>query len=83
MERLYIGRSWSQGLIFCELLNLFNVLLQAYLTNMFLGGRFVNLGVDMVLNGTESSVDILDIVFPKVSVRLHLEILFLIPIFVI
>lgn len=67
MERLYIGRSWSAGFIFCEFLNLLNVLLQVYVTNEFLNGRFLELGLKIVENGFGSSVDELDVVFPKVS----------------
>lgn len=66
MDRLYIGRSWSQGLIFCEILNLFNVVLQIYITNKFLGGQFLKLGVDIAEQGYVSSVDPLEVVFPKV-----------------
>lgn len=67
MERLYIGQSWSRGLIFCEILNLLNVILQVWITNEFLNRRFLELGVNILKHGYEASVDELEIVFPKVS----------------
>ncbi|KAF7284330.1 hypothetical protein GWI33_022313 [Rhynchophorus ferrugineus] len=67
LKRLYISGQWSMGLIICEILNFFNVILQIYITNKFLNGQFMNLGVDVVKEGLESSVDPLDEVFPKVT----------------
>lgn len=67
MERLYIGQSWSRGLILCEVLNFLNVILQVYITNKFLNDRFLGLGVNIVKYGYEASVDELEVVFPKVS----------------
>lgn len=67
MERLYIGQSWSRGLILCECLNFLNVILQVYITNKFLNGRFLELGVNLMKYGYKASVDELEVVFPKVS----------------
>lgn len=67
MERLYIGQSWSRGLVFCEILNFLNIILQIWITNEFLNGRFFELGVNITKYGYEASVDELEIVFPKVS----------------
>lgn len=67
MERLYIGQSWSRGLVFCEILNFLNVPLQIWIINEFLNGRFLELGVNITKYGYEASVDELEIVFPKVS----------------
>lgn len=67
IQRLYISGSWSMNLMFCELLNLLNVILQIYLTNEFLSGQFLSLGADVWREGLESSVDPLDEVFPKVT----------------
>lgn len=67
MDRLYIGQMWSIGLILCETLNFFNVILQVYITEKFLNGRFLELGVNILKYGYEASVDELEVVFPKVS----------------
>lgn len=67
IERLYIGQVWSVALVACEILNFFNVILQAYITNMFLNDRFFELGVNILKYGYEASVDELEVVFPKVS----------------
>jgi len=67
MGRIYINRSWSMGLIFCEFLNVMHVILQFYITNKFLAGQFLTLGPEIIGNGVDSSVDVLDVVFPKVT----------------
>lgn len=67
LTRVYINKSWSVKLIICELLNLLHIILQIYITNAFLQGNFYNLGADVMENGLESNVDILDKVFPKVT----------------
>ncbi|KAF5275882.1 hypothetical protein FQR65_LT04121 [Abscondita terminalis] len=67
MSRLYINRSWSISLVFCELINFFHVILQVHLTNKFLSGQFLSLGPEILRNGVDSSVDQLDVVFPKVT----------------
>ncbi|KAH1022620.1 innexin inx7 [Dendroctonus ponderosae] len=67
LDRLYISGSWSMHLILCECLNLLNVLLQIYITDRFLNGQFMSLGANVWRQGLESSVDPLDVVFPKVT----------------
>lgn len=67
MGRLYINRTWAASLIFCEFLNFVHVILQVHITNSFLSGQFLHLGTEIVRNGIDSSVDPLDIVFPKVT----------------
>ena len=54
-------------MIFCESLNLFNVLMQIYLTHIFLGRQFLTLGLDFLRDDFMGSMDTLDIVFPKVT----------------
>ncbi|KAJ8931588.1 hypothetical protein NQ314_015475 [Rhamnusium bicolor] len=72
LTRVYINRTWSLKLIFCEILNLLHVVLQIYITNAFLKGNFNQLGVEIWNEGLESNVDILDEVFPKVrKIILH------------
>ncbi|XP_018333547.1 innexin inx7-like isoform X2 [Agrilus planipennis] len=67
MKRLYCNRSWSMWLTFCEVLNLANIILQIYFTNQFLGGQFLKIGHEIFYKGLEPSVDVLDVVFPKVA----------------
>ncbi|CAH1127039.1 unnamed protein product [Ceutorhynchus assimilis] len=67
IERIYISGSWSLNLMFCETLNLLNVILQIYIADMFLSNQFLHLGADVWREGLESSVDPLDEVFPKVT----------------
>lgn len=67
MSRLYINRSWSISLILCEVINFVHIILQVHLTNQFLCGQFLSLGPEIIRNGVDSSVDQLDVVFPKVT----------------
>lgn len=65
INRLHLNRPWAYSLIFCELLNLVNVIVQIYLTDWFLGGAFLGLG-QSVSETSKDKMDPLDIVFPKV-----------------
>ena len=59
--------------VFCEALNLANVVLQLYLMNFFLGGQFFDYGMDILRVSElpiEERVDPMSKVFPKVS---HIE----------
>ena len=56
--------------MFCEALNLANVVLQLYLMNFFLGGQFFDYGMDILRISElpiEERVDPMSKVFPKVS----------------
>jgi hypothetical protein len=56
--------------VFCEALNLANVVLQLYLMNFFLGGQFFDYGMDILRVSElpiEERVDPMSKVFPKVS----------------
>ena len=56
--------------MFCEALNLANVVLQLYLMNFFLGGQFFDYGMDILRVSElpiEERVDPMSKVFPKVS----------------
>ena len=56
--------------MFCEALNLANVVLQLYLMNFFLGGQFFDYGMDVLRVSElpiEERVDPMSKVFPKVS----------------
>lgn len=67
LRGLYISRTWAFNLIICEFLNCIHVVLQIYMTNSFLSGQFLNLGPEIISNGLDSNIDVLDIVFPKVT----------------
>ncbi|XP_043669137.1 innexin inx7-like [Vespula pensylvanica] len=67
IERIYINRTWSYYLSFCEILNFSNVLMQIYLTNWFLGGSFLGLGKIVTNNSYSGRMEPLDVVFPKVT----------------
>lgn len=58
MLRLLVCRDWAKWMIICELLNAFNLILQVYLTDIFLGGRFFDLGYNY---------DDLETIFPKMT----------------
>ena len=67
-HQLYVSKY-----VFCEALNLANVVLQLYLMNFFLGGQFFDYGMDILRVSElpiEERVDPMSKVFPKVS---HIE----------
>ncbi|XP_074025545.1 innexin inx7 [Leptinotarsa decemlineata] len=66
-QGIYVNRNWSTKLIVCEVLNVLHVIFQICLTNKFLGGHFISLGLHILSEGLNSNVDILDEVFPKVT----------------
>ncbi|XP_017784537.1 PREDICTED: innexin inx7-like [Nicrophorus vespilloides] len=65
-DRLIVNKSWATWLITCEVLNLINVILQIWLTDVFLGGKFLSLGPKVIEVGMDE-VWILDQVFPKMT----------------
>lgn len=67
LNRIHLNQHWAYYLTFCEVLNLVNVLVQMYLTNLFLGGSFFSLGFDMIRDGFNDKLDRLDEVFPKMT----------------
>ncbi|XP_012251056.2 innexin inx7 [Athalia rosae] len=70
LNRLHVNRPWAYYLCVFELLNFIIVVSQIYVTNSFLGGAFLRLG-HRVANGNfdedDTTVDILDTVFPKMT----------------
>lgn len=52
--------------MFCEVLNLVNVLVQVYVTNEFLAGQFYSLGFNFMADDFTGRMDVLDTVFPYV-----------------
>lgn len=63
LERLKITKFWTFWFIFCEILNVGNVILQIFATQKFLGDQFYTLGTKFLSNGYQ----VLDEVFPKVT----------------
>nr|CAH7730556.1 unnamed protein product [Callosobruchus chinensis] len=67
IKRIYINNYWSYKLIAIEILNFLHVIVQMYITNKFLSGNFKQLGSEIWAEGLDSSVDVLDEVFPKIT----------------
>jgi hypothetical protein len=68
MNRLHLNRPWAYYLGICEVMNFLNVLMQMYITNKFLGGAFLYLGHDVAGANFNGQMDVLDEIFPKVSI---------------
>ncbi|KAL5276553.1 hypothetical protein ACFFRR_002024 [Megaselia abdita] len=66
-NRLSCNEFWGGKLVLCEVLNLANIVLQIYITNKFLGGQFLRLGLWFLREDWQGPMDSLDIVFPKVT----------------
>jgi innexin len=67
-QHLDVNRYWALWLILCEILNLLNVIFQVYLTDRFLKGQFLELGIDVVSEAfDQSQMTTLDLVFPKMT----------------
>merc|ERR1719471_2863808 len=59
---------YAYQFVFCEFLNLFNIFLQAYLIDWFLGGEFTTYGTDVLLMSQqpiEERVDPMVKIFPR------------------
>ena len=67
IDRMRLNQSWGAHLVFAEILNLINVLVQIYWTNVFLGGAFYSLGLKVLHERWTNQMDALDVVFPKVT----------------
>ncbi|XP_037818812.1 innexin inx7 [Lucilia sericata] len=67
IDRMRLNQSWGAHLVFAEILNLLNILLQIYCTNKFLGGAFYTLGPKVLNERWTDQMDALDVVFPKVT----------------
>lgn len=66
-KHIRINKQFARQLIFCELLNLVNLLLQIYLTNEFLSGQFYTLGFKFIEDDFRGRMDVLDTIFPKMT----------------
>lgn len=67
LKHIEVNRNWAGKMVFCEVLNLLNCLLQIYVTHIFLGRQFFSLGIDFLRDDFNGVMDSLDIVFPKVT----------------
>lgn len=67
LNYIKINNNWAKKLIFCELLNLGNLILQVYITNKFLAGQFYDLGHQFIKEDFNHQMDVLDLVFPKMT----------------
>ncbi|XP_076661225.1 innexin 7 [Halictus rubicundus] len=67
VNRIHLNRPWAYYLGLCEVLNFINVLVQIYLTDWFLGGAFLGLGHALSGDMSHGEMDVLDVVFPKVT----------------
>ncbi|KAG5674119.1 hypothetical protein PVAND_004104 [Polypedilum vanderplanki] len=67
LRHITVNRFWATKMIICEVLNLVNLLLQIYITHIFLGRQFLTLGIDYLNEDFNGELSTLDIVFPKVT----------------
>jgi len=67
LKHIEVNRNWAGKMVFCEVLNLLNCVLQIYLTHLFLGRQFLMLGFDFIEDNFLGIMDTLDIIFPKVT----------------
>ncbi|XP_022210522.2 innexin inx7 [Drosophila obscura] len=67
IDRMRLNQSWGAHLVFAEVLNLVNLLLQITWTNRFLAGEFLTLGPKAVHSRWVDEMNALDVVFPKVT----------------
>lgn len=66
-KHIRINKRFARGLIFCEFLNLANLLLQIHWTNQFLAGQFYTLGLEFMKDDFRGKMDVLDVIFPKMT----------------
>lgn len=66
-ENIRLNRLFATKLVLCEILCLLNLLLQIYVTHRFLGRQFLRLGLEFIRDDFQGKMDVLDIVFPKVT----------------
>lgn len=66
-KHIRINKKFARCLIFTEMLNFVNLFVQIYATNEFLGGQFYSLGTNFIADDFTGAMDVLDLVFPKVT----------------
>ncbi|PSN41407.1 Innexin inx7 [Blattella germanica] len=63
LDTIKSQKKWAYSYNFCEFFNVVCLIIQIFLTDIFLGNQFLTLGYDLIF----SSKDILDEVFPKMA----------------
>lgn len=66
LQRLHVQRMWAAWFILCEILNAINLIVQIYLTNVFLSGGFYDLG-PAAIRTSDMDQSVLDEIFPKIT----------------
>lgn len=66
-KHIRVNKKFAKQLIFCEILNLINLLVQIYLTNEFLARQFYTLGFKFMEDDFSGRMDVLDTIFPKMT----------------
>lgn len=66
-KHIKVNKKFARCLIACELMNLVNIVVQIYVTNIFLAGQFYSLGFNFMEDDFTGPMDVLDTVFPKVT----------------
>lgn len=66
-ENIQLNGLFASKLILCENLCLLNLLVQIYATHRFLGRQFLALGPRFIRDDFQGQMDVLDVVFPKVT----------------
>lgn len=65
--RMRLNTWWGIHLMLAEWMNLLNIVFQIWWTNVFLGGQFYSLGPKLLSENWDNKMDILDVIFPKVT----------------
>lgn len=65
--RMRLNSWWGIHLMMAEFMNLCNIMFQIWWTNKFLAGQFYSLGFKVINENWQNKMDILDVVFPKVT----------------
>lgn len=65
-QRHFDLQSYAKRFFYCEILNLLNIILQIYITDVFLKGQFIRYGWDMMFARTREA-DPTNKVFPKLG----------------
>lgn len=69
VRNLHSNSGYAAKFVFCEFLNLANILSQLFLMHAFLGSQFLNYGIEAIKASNEpfdQRVDVLSKIFPKV-----------------
>lgn len=67
IQRKHINESWTRDFVFSEIISAVILGVQIYITDVFLGGAFLTLGLSVLKLDDSSATSPLDLVFPKVT----------------